>query len=157
MANYFLSDPHLAHSKLCRDCRPEYRNTREMDADIIDTCNRTALRGDLLYVVGDFAWRRFDYYAAQIRATMILVRGNHDPGWSKCRKHFQSVHDIIYGRKIDGQSVTICHYPLLFWPGKYMVCGHIHTGLPRKPRRLSCTWDRWHRPVTLAEMIARDR
>jgi calcineurin-like phosphoesterase family protein len=156
VANYFTADLHLDHSNLCRKIRPEYPNVNEMNSHIIEVCNATAMAGDMLYILGDVSWRRHEYWAKQFRAAAVLIRGNHDPSRAKCRNNFNSAHDILFKRRIDGKTVTMCHYPLDSWPGDYMLFGHWHGANYRVlPNRWDVGWDVWHRPVTLAEIIAK--
>lgn len=139
--NYYISDLHFSHANVIRfDSRP-YENVEEMNEDLTKRWNSTVKPGDFVYIIGDLCWLKAnDWFpiVSRLNGNLVLIRGNHDPEHlpNKLRKLFSDVKDI---KTINdgGYMVTMCHYPLMFYPRSYseksiMLCGHVHTTAENK-------------------------
>jgi calcineurin-like phosphoesterase family protein len=102
-------------------------------------------------------------YLYRLNGNWIWVRGNHDlKKWGKVThdpdfsKKVQSWHDIYSFS--PGWEITVCHYPMLSWPGScrssWHLFGHTHGRLHR-PTSLTVDVgvDAWnYRPVNFDQI-----
>ena len=132
---YYTSDLHLGHENVIRHCNRPFADADKMDNVLIDNWNRVVNRNDTVYIVGDFIFRArrpAEEYLSVLKGKKHLIIGNHDKFWMKkidLNKWFDTVSPMKYITD-RGRPVTLCHYPMLTWPGisrgGYMVYGHIH-------------------------------
>ena len=147
---WFTSDLHLGHKNVLAFQGRPFDNIDEMNRSLLSSINKRAKANDILYILGDVAYKNEGGFAAaadmiaSLRCRNVrLILGNHDAGyaskWSRSGL-FQSVSRFEefpakgFGYKAE---LTLCHYPLLSWNrsrhnGKpnsipsIMVHGHIH-------------------------------
>lgn len=130
---YFTSDTHFGHEAILKHM-PErgrcFASIEEMDDHLIDEINRVVGKDDVLYHLGDFAWRagRVGHYRQRLDVRQIHVSmGNHDA--PSLRKHVSTMDYMLFP-KIDGQHYHLQHYPLVSWrkmqKGQYGCYGHSH-------------------------------
>ncbi len=132
---YYTADLHLGHANVIRHCGRPFADTDEMDAALIRNWNDRVHRNDTVYIVGDFLFRArrpAEEYLSELKGRKHLLIGNHDKNWMKkadLTKWFESVSSMLF-IKDRGRNVTLCHYPMMTWPGVskdgYMIYGHIH-------------------------------
>lgn len=140
---WFISDTHFGHRNIINYCRPQYVSLDDMEADIIARWNATVAPADLVYHLGDFAWKPQDALRVrpQLNGTIRLIVGNHDdiPAlastglfqrielWRQFREHgFSATH-------IPMRSDQMRH-------GQANLHGHVHgnlTGLEHFHRDVS--------------------
>ena len=134
MSIYFTSDMHIGHNNvLTFDNRP-FKNTDEMEEQLIKKWNDKVNPNDTVYCLGDIFWCN-DQKAYEILGTLkgkkILIPGNHQKGVKdmRNRKMFESISDYIETR-IDGQDIIMSHYPIFSWRsmryGAIHLYGHVH-------------------------------
>ena len=157
MEIYFTADTHGYHSNLCRgsttwehkdECR-DFENAEEMTDLLVKNINNTVKEGDILYHLGDWAFSGKNYvYGLRKRLnvkTIHLILGNHDrhiegnsiiktdKGFKNIQSLFTSVNQVV-DKKIMGQNMVLCHYPMRAWHkafrGSWMLHGHCHGSLP---------------------------
>lgn len=138
---FVTADLHLGHTNIIKHCGRYFNNVNEMDETIINNWNSVIKQKDLVYIVGDFAWKTPDRYISKLNGKKILIRGNHDYKFKKYYYLFQEVHDILI-RNINEQKVVFCHYKLTTWPGSnrgaYHLHGHSHGMLYEDPNIPCC-------------------
>lgn len=126
---FFTADLHLGHDSIRRHCGRPFATIEEMDEAIISNWNGIVTARDLVYIVGDFAWRNHNHYLARLKGKKILITGNHDKMSQDCLRNFTEVHQLL-ARTIDQQLVVLCHYCMLVWPsschGAWHLYGHSH-------------------------------
>lgn len=136
MKRFYISDLHIGHDNILKyDNRP-FKNTDEMEDEIVRRWNNVVSAGDIVYVLGDMCWkveRKWIDFVGRLNGNIVLIKGNHDPTNmpGRIRKLFQDIKDIKTIRDGD-YEVIMCHYPLLFYPhsnkeNTIMLCGHVHT------------------------------
>lgn len=111
---------------------PQY-SVDEMDNVLFENINSTVGKGDLLYILGDFAFAKTFNILKEFRdrincPNVHLILGNHDRfPETKYRKLFDSV-EKIKEMHISGQRITLSHYPLASWNGAFngAICLHGH-------------------------------
>lgn len=156
---YFLSDTHFGHRNIIEHCGRPFSSVEEMDEALLAQINASVRGGDVLYHLGDFGWRGGDVksYRDRIACRQVrLVRGNHDDRKAIRAAGFQSIDELLY-LKINGQKLTLCHYPFESWKRNSIhLHGHRHGESKPKPGRLDVGWDALGRrgPVSLDEILA---
>ncbi len=169
MRIFYIADPHFGHESIIRLCQRPFSSAGEMDEAMIQSWNARVTDEDTVYIVGDF-WHKGttppNAILRRLKGKKYLIRGNHDR-WMDAesakllagQSNLMHIFDPSLGR-----HVTICHYPLLVWPGNdsCMVFGHIHNqrDLPccpfinAEPRLLNAGVElTGYSPVTLAGLI----
>lgn len=146
---FFTADLHLGHANIIKHCNRPFANVDEMDEGLIKNWNSVVARGDLVYLLGDFAMpekqpnvpsmKIYARYFHQLNGKKVLVKGNHDHMSQEMYNHFTDVHDLK-DMRIDRQFMTLCHYPMKSWNrsfhGAYQFFGHVHGRLPDIPHVL---------------------
>lgn len=181
---YFTSDLHLGHSNSIRISSRPFSDVEEMDEALISAWNKRISNDDTVYIVGDLVWESKDpfVYLPRLNGKKILIAGNHDFKWlirygMACVAQDGSVEFRDYSEyftkiaqfaeiTIDGEQVTLCHYPMLEWKasrryGGYLIHGHIHNCRDKKyvplwvlPHALNAGVDiNGYMPVTFDELI----
>jgi calcineurin-like phosphoesterase family protein len=147
---WFTSDLHLGHGNILREHNRPFDSIDEMNDSLLSSINRRAKTNDILYILGDVAFRNKGGFTAA--AGMVarlrckkkrLVLGNHDRDdaskWAKSGL-FESVtrlDELDAGGFGYHASLTLCHYPLLSWSRSHyngtsekpsiMIHGHLHS------------------------------
>lgn len=158
---WFTSDLHLGHKNVLEFQGRPFESIEEMNGALITAINRNAKANDILYILGDVAYRNEGGFTAAanmistLRCKKIrLVLGNHDADYAKQWARsglFESVtrFEEFNARGFGYQAnLTLCHYPLLQWNrsrhnGKkdsipsIMVHGHVHGGYEGNVRNAS--------------------
>jgi len=153
MSIFITADLHLGHNGIREHCNRPWPTIEEHDEGIISNWNADVKRKDMVYIVGDFAWKHHNKYLARLNGKKILIRGNHDRMNQECLRNFTEVHDLLT-KKIDGKIVILCHYCLRVWDrsfyGTWHCYGHSHGRILETGNILRCdvgadVWD--YRPV----------
>ena len=132
---WYTADLHLGHTNVIRHCDRPFADADEMDAALIHNWNEKVHRNDTVYILGDFLFRPkrpVEEYLSVLKGKKHLIIGNHDRFWMKktdLNTWFVSVSPMLFISD-GGQPATLCHYPMMSWPGMsrggYMIYGHIH-------------------------------
>jgi len=144
MTVFFTSDTHFGHDELRSNCNRPFSNVEEMDRALVTNWNAVVRHQDLVYHLGDFAYKtsaRLAQYRNQLNGSICLIRGNHDPkDAAQLNSIFDSVHDLI-SINVQGQDIALCHYAMMIWErsqkGAWNLYGHSHGSHPDDPLRLS--------------------
>lgn len=145
-----------------------FKTLEDMQEKICSSWNAKVDDNDPVYILGDFALKRIDYWVRKLKGQKILILGNHD----KIIVHsgyFVSVEPMIYlrlppkGTMEKPQEVFMFHYPCISWENKQEGSVHLHahshgnlsTSLPGVPgpARLDMSvdcWDEWPVPLETA-------
>jgi calcineurin-like phosphoesterase family protein len=139
MKQFITSDQHYGHKsilifnpKRLKDDGSEFKTIQEHDNYLIEKYNSIVSNNDLVYHLGDFAYKCNKNYAESIfwrlNGRKILIIGNHD---SRIAKKFincwEEVHELLRIEivKSNGfkQKVLLSHRPFLSWERS---CIHLH-------------------------------
>lgn len=126
---WFVSDTHFGHERIIEYCRPQFLNVHEMNVHMIQQWNSVVGDQDLVYHLGDFAWKTS--VAKEIRpllnGTIRLIVGNHDDIPSLAATGmFQR---MSLWRHFEDIGVTATHVPLRLDQLRHGPCnlhGHVH-------------------------------
>lgn len=170
---WFTADTHFGHANIIRHCRRPFASVEEMDEALLQNINECVKPGDMLYHLGDFAFRGGQpaEYRKRIKCRrLLLIMGNHDPqgasGYPKANfaALFSEVHLLLRIKvPVAGgpQRIVLCHYAMRTWDGAHRgtwhVYAHSHGSLPDDPKALS--WDvgvdtNGFRPLSLDDLAA---
>jgi calcineurin-like phosphoesterase family protein len=132
---WFISDTHFGHKNVLEHDKRPFATIEEHDQTIIDNWNRVVGKNDVVYHLGDFNFRSpktkdTDWYLNRLNGCINIIWGNHDDKHAcKFQSRFASCHGILY-KKIRGQKIHMCHYPIESWRachhGSWMLHGHCH-------------------------------
>lgn len=161
MATFFTADTHFGHANVIRHCARPFEDVHAMNLALTQTWNAAVRPGDVVYHLGDFAYRlKGDLGAlfARLNGEKHLIAGNHD-GQPTTALPWASVRDIAHV-VVEGQRMSLCHYPLASWPhlqrGAIHLYGHVHGRVPATGHACDVGVDAWAmRPVSLDEIRAR--
>lgn len=178
MKTFYSSDYHLGHWNIARYCNRPFKTLEDMDEAIICNHNSRVKPGDILYHIGDFAFRntpggkegegtvtRSQEYEKRLNGKIIHVRGNHDRQ-NSTKTIIESIHiythtkNILLIHKIDG----LCYDDVKKYD--FVLCGHVHNNwahkfiyrdMSRKDRvpviNVGVDVHKFH-PVTMEEIIS---
>ena len=132
---FFTSDLHLGHEAIIKLAARPFKSVEEMNRSLIDRWNSVVNEDDVVYVVGDFAYKSKTparQYLSRLNGTKHLIKGNHD-GSDTIRAPWASVNDLLEVT-VDGTRLCLCHYGMRVWPksrkGAVHLYGHSHGRLP---------------------------
>jgi calcineurin-like phosphoesterase family protein len=114
----------MGHSNLIikHHCRP-FDTIEEHDETLIQNYNSMIKSNDIVYCLGDFAWKDPKKYLQRLSGCWILILGNHDSK-DVYTAGFQFVKDT-YFTKINDQYIYMSHYAHRVWNRSHY--GSIHT------------------------------
>jgi calcineurin-like phosphoesterase family protein len=163
--NFYTADPHFFHQNIIEFCNRPFTSVGEMNGRILSNYQSVMTPADDLWVLGDVAVVSID--AAEKLTAMLnsipgrkhLVVGNHDKPWVRGLNVWTSVHDLTEIND-SGARVTLCHYPMITWPGArrgaIQLFGHVHGNWRGSRNSVNVGVDVWDfRPVTISEIKAR--
>ncbi|MDD4120571.1 MAG: metallophosphoesterase family protein [Clostridia bacterium] len=129
---YYTSDLHLGHANIIKLCSRPFYCLEEMNEALINNWNKAIHNDDTIYIVGDLMFRttntRPEDYLNRLKGKKHLIIGNHDKSWLNqidATKYFESVENVQIIATSYGK-ITLCHYPMMSFEGKYLIYGHIH-------------------------------
>lgn len=151
---FFTGDHHLGHGNIMRHCHRPFSSVAEHDDALIENINKLVQPNDILYHLGDFAFRASkstQEYRNRIACKhIVMIGGNHDPRRSNWRLDqrfanlFTEAHELLQIKPLfrgERIKITLCHYAMRVWNsshyGSYMLFGHSHYSLPDDPCSLS--------------------
>lgn len=167
---FYTADLHFGFKGVIEKENRPFSSTEEMDEAIIRNWNNTISDDDTVYLIGDVGSYSLPFPARQVarlRGHKHLIRGNHDTcivDQQSLFDYFESVTDFL---EIDDGAyhITLCHYPLVYIQGGYMIHGHLHNAkkkgyqiLTQLPRNLNAGVDvNGFYPVMLEQLIENNR
>ena len=134
---YFTADLHLHHFKILQYCHRPFKNVEEMDAKITRNFLEIIKPTDTLYILGDLSFERKigKMFLSLFKKEQIrFIMGNHDEAFPKefMRDYCKSCTEIK-DIKVEGQKITLCHYPMISWRGSchntWSAHGHNHSNI----------------------------
>ena len=131
MMIYFTADLHFYHDNIIKHANRPFRNSEEMNRQLIFNWNRKVTAQDEVYILGDVTMKGPEYAAevlSQLKGRKYLIKGNHD------RFAFHQDFDRhMFGWIRDYHEVTfqnirfiLFHYPILEWNGFFRESIQLH-------------------------------
>ncbi|WP_457678603.1 metallophosphoesterase [Thermovibrio sp.] len=111
---YFIADCHFFHKNIVK-LNPLKRK-EGFEEVILNNLLSTLTVEDVLFVVGDFAWRLSEEFKDRwlsIPGKKVLIKGNHDFWFrnSKLKPYFDEIYDFSHSITVNGKKVLLCHFP----------------------------------------------
>lgn len=153
---WLISDTHFNHSNIIKYCDRPYKNTSEMDWDMVEKWNSVVKPNDHVYHLGDVYMKSSKGYIENLLSSLNgkkrLILGNHDNGKDQILlRHFEK---IMLWRNFN--KVVLSHIPLRqeSIPGERLnVHGHIHRNKsPDGPYKCVCVEQINYTPINLEEI-----
>lgn len=161
---WFISDTHFGHTNIIKYCNRPYRNTYEMDTDIIIKWNNNIKNNDLVFHLGDFSFRP-EKYIGRLNGNIILIKGNHDKrsrnslfygvanhlplmiGEFSCILHHRPITKTGLERKEDELDLEVLeNYD-------FCISGHVHEKYKVNGKNINVGIDVWKKPIHINELI----
>lgn len=134
MTIWFTSDTHFGHQNILKYCKRPFSSIEEMDDIIIENWNKHVNPRDVVWHLGDFAFRNsnnLSFYTRRLNGQINLILGNHDNIKKRDYSNFNAIFNGLKEIKIKNQKIVLCHYPLLSWNaafhGRPHLFGHVHS------------------------------
>lgn len=126
---FFAADLHFGH-KFMADLRGFGRlHLEDMDDYIIEYWNRRVGKRDDVFFHGDFSFYNADLTRRCFNALngnkFFTGIGNHDPN-HVLGLPWANDPQMLCKRKFDGQTIWMCHYPLMTWANAHHGTWHTH-------------------------------
>ena len=162
MTTWFTADTHFSHENIIRHCSRPFSSVGEMNLAMIERWNDVVDEDDVVYHLGDVAYRCTRSQAQRILDALHgekhLIQGGHDWKLGSTLVGWASIRDLVTLRKPGQTIVVLCHYPLLSWwnmrRGSVMLHGHCHGTVKRERSRVDVGVDSWgFKPVKLEEVL----
>lgn len=154
---FFISDTHFGHANILKfepELRP-FKTIEEHDQFIIVEWNARVGKNDVVYHLGDVAFRGFDITLLnELNGHKRLILGNHDQ-YSRLQPYFED----FSGAKFWKEGILLTHIPShinQLERFKYNFHGHLHSKKLDDNRyvNLSCEWT-CCRPISYDEIKER--
>lgn len=133
---FFTADTHFGGLAIIGLAGRPFKDSREMDRELIQRWNDTVPEDGIVFHLGDFAEGNAAYWnevLLQLNGSIHLVAGNHDMASEK-KGALDGFSSIRHQRfvEIEGQKIYLNHYPFLCYGGSYdsiwQLFGHVHSG-----------------------------
>ena len=159
---WFTADTHFGQANIIRLCNRPFSSVDEMNSALVDGINAVVMPDDVLWHLGDFAFRNAQAAAEfrrRINAKAVhLVYGNHDS--DEIRRSALWASSQAYAEiTVDGQRLVLSHYAFRVWNrssrGAIHLYGHSHGNLPGDSQSCDVGVDAWprFRPVRLTDIM----
>jgi calcineurin-like phosphoesterase family protein len=159
----FTADTHFYHDGIRERCARPWGSIEEMNAGLIAAWNAVARPNDIVWVVGDFAYKAADLKRVggvfnALNGQKHLIIGNHDDPDIRALP-WKSVADVAE-ISVEGQRIFLSHYAHRTWPGQrrgtWQLFGHSHGRLPGTDLSTDVGVDCWgYCPVTIQQIQQR--
>ena len=131
MSNIFVtSDLHISHNNILGYCQRPFNNIQEMNSTIRNNWNSVVSDNDIVYLLGDYLFKKDIPDDWHLNGYIILIRGNHDRGLTdkQLKEKFciSEVHKTPITIVHNGFEVYLMHAPRQLHPKKINLCGHVH-------------------------------
>jgi len=129
--NYYISDLHLGHENIIELTNRPFESIEQMNEVLITKWNKKVKQDDDVYIIGDLFFKsstNIEEMLVRLNGKKHLIIGNHDKTWIDQidkDKYFVSVDELLTFN--DGvRDITLCHYPMVSFEGRFHIHGHIH-------------------------------
>jgi len=148
---FFTADQHYEHQLMLK--KRNFASIEEMNETMIEKHNSVVGRRDIVYIVGDFAWKNHWKFVSRLNGKKVLILGSHDKMNQGTLAQFTEVSKYRE-ISVEGQRIVLFHNPIESWEGMYRrvwhFYGHSHGRTIETRDRLRCdvgvdVWD--YQPV----------
>lgn len=140
---FLTADTHFGHANIVRYAKRPFASVEEHDEMLIVNWNMAVRPKDIVYHLGDFAFRSREAaanYRRRLNGQIFLIEGNHDSAARQICEMFESfkqVHEFSWRE----HRFFLSHYAHRTWNrshhGAFHCYGHSHNSLPDDPHARS--------------------
>ncbi|MHA1478273.1 MAG: metallophosphoesterase family protein [Promethearchaeota archaeon] len=131
---WFTADYHLSHKNIIKYTGRPFEDIQEMDRVLIKNLEEKITHGDVLYILGDLTFneQKANFFFEKFKNIEIhFIIGNHDSSEViRVAEQYCTSMSRIKDIKIEGQSITLCHYAMRVWNkshyNAWQLYGHSH-------------------------------
>jgi len=131
---WFTADFHLSHKNIIKYTGRPFEDIQEMDRVLIKNLEEKVTPGDVLYILGDLTFneQKAKFFFEKFKNIEIhFIIGNHDSSdVIRIAEQYCASMSRIKDIKIEGQSLTLCHYAMRVWNkshfNAWQLYGHSH-------------------------------
>lgn len=142
-----------------------FEDVKEMNIYLIETWNSVVNDGDIVYVLGNFAWdpETLEMIARNLNGDIIVISGEYDRA-TRDVAEIKGIIDIEYLYNAIEEhpeiNAVLSYWPLSEWPdknkGSYSIIGYPGKDhkTNHKTRVINCACDNWEfKPVEISKLI----
>jgi calcineurin-like phosphoesterase family protein len=132
---FFTADCHFNHENIIKYAERPFKNLQHMHAEIIERWNKKVNENDIVYHVGDFAFKgvnQAQLFESMLNGRIVHIRGNHDKNngvktlLTHCIMEFGGLIFYVTHRPPDEfQERTI--EETITAVSNIILCGHVHS------------------------------
>ncbi len=175
---WFTSDYHMGHFNIIGLCQRPFGGVEEMESAIVERHNAVVGPDDVVYDLGDFAFRCSAEHAVEclrrLNGRRTILWGNHDKALRQALKR-GLLDDLLESGKItfigdpdphlqtglqvvvENQRIVLAHYAQRTWQGAFRgawhLYGHSHGNLPPFKKSMDVGVDAWDfRPLSFEQI-----
>jgi calcineurin-like phosphoesterase family protein len=160
---WFTSDTHFGHARIIELARRPFVDVHAMNESMIRAWNERVAPDDTVWHLGDFGLgsdETIEETFHRLHGVKHLVIGNHDAEREVTLNLAWASVNLIATITVDGQKISMCHYPMKSWPmarkGAIHLFGHMHGRLKGTNRSLDVGTDAWSfQPILLRDILRR--
>jgi calcineurin-like phosphoesterase family protein len=115
---FLISDTHFSHASIIKYQNRPFKSVQEMDYEIVRRWNEAVSPTDIVYFLGDLAFKHSSQWLAKLNGRIVYLNGNHSD------KGFADYLVTHY----EGRPYMMVHDPINA-PGEYsgwLIHGHCH-------------------------------
>lgn len=131
---YVIADTHFGHDNIItfeKEYRGHFKNTKEMDEYLVQRWNQMVMPNDVVYHLGDVAFKGSLDIVKRLNGKKHLIMGNHDNNVLTERfieVGFSSIHGMLkVNRKYFLTHCPMHSVELEMYPTMKNIHGHIHS------------------------------
>lgn len=128
MKVFVTADTHFNHENIIKYCNRPYKNSYEMNEEIIKNWNEVVSENDIVYHLGDYGFgtkEELKDIFNRLNGKKYLIMGNHD--YRVGKKYYEDLGFIeVYKNRYEFDKYIFTHKPILVPLGKINIYGHIH-------------------------------
>lgn len=162
---YFIADTHIGHNRDFIYKQRGFNTIEAHDEALLDGINYTVRQTDTLYLLGDVAWVDPVKFLNSIWCQNIyIIKGNHDDELYSLNQQKKFINATLLGEiadiKINGNKITLSHFPLISWQSSHYnalnIHGHVHgKKLPIKGKQIDvCPKETHIQPYSFDELYS---
>jgi len=128
MKIFVTADTHFNHENIIKYCNRPYKNSKEMNEEIIKNWNEVVSKNDIIYHLGDFGFgskEELKEIFDRLNGKKYLIMGNHD--FRVGKKYYYELGFIeVYKKQCEFNKYIFTHKPIEVPLNKINIYGHIH-------------------------------
>jgi len=162
MTIFFTADQHFGHGGkdgkhgIIEYCKRPFNDIDEMNKSLIERWNSVVQPDDIVFVLGDFAFRHPEGYKEKLNGTVRLMDGSHD-SYDEGIKLITIKQKRYFPNHPEYKDIVLCHYALRVWEkshyGNWHLFAHSHGMLEPWGKSFDVGVDCWnYYPISIEQV-----